>query len=77
MKTEEQMNAGEKDFLDEYTRVCLVGWCDQQMQTGAMPSLEHCQEPYLAYARKKGWISKKEHLVIGAGFAVAAAQLRK
>lgn len=38
MKTEEQMNAGEKDFLDEFTRSCLIGWCDHQLRTGAMPS---------------------------------------
>lgn len=69
------MNAGEKDFLDEFTRECLVGWCDLQLRTGNMP--DHCEEPYFSYAQEKGWISKKDRKVIGKGFSVAAAQLRK
>jgi hypothetical protein len=66
---------GETNFINEYTRHCLVNWADLQARTGAMPL--DAQEPYLSYARTKGWVSKKELKVLKTGYDAAAAYLRR
>jgi hypothetical protein len=65
----------EEDFINELTRMALVHWADEQIRTGSMPAT--AQEPYLSYARQKGWVSKKELKVLAGGFKTAASYLRR
>jgi hypothetical protein len=72
------MTEAEKNFLEEYTRKCLVGWCASQLEHKTLDQLD-IHEPYLSAAVDKGWISEKDgkFRVLAKGFNAAASYLRR
>lgn len=65
----------EEDFINEYTRMLLVAWADAQIR--GKINLGPDAEPYLTFAREKGWVSKKEVKILSPGFKAAASFLRR
>ena len=76
----EQLSKAEVKFVDQHTRKLLVGWADHQVRhREAAQTVTQFVVPtvYLEYAQKKGWVSKKNNLVLAVGFSTAAAFLRR
>ena len=72
------LSSGEAQFLDQYTRKCMVDWCLYQMTTtGPPPTLTSENKVFGDHARSKGWISKKDGKVLAGGWKVAAAFLKR
>jgi hypothetical protein len=66
----------EKDFIDQYTRRCLVTWALQTVQRGELV-VGSGNQLFYEHARAKGWISADGTKVIGKGFGTAASFLRR
>ena len=79
LKSLQSYTKGEQDFIVEMTKRMLVKWCDHQLHYGEMPEGKGTGKGdlYLQVAREKGWVSKKADVVLGTGFKVAAAFLRR
>ena len=74
----DQLTSGEAQFLDQYTRRLMVQWCHIQLTTGnaPVPSSPDLQV-YFDYAKTKGWLSRKDGMVLSAGWKVGAAFLKR
>ena len=69
---------GEQDFITERARSLLVRWGDQCLLEGKIPEAEAQKHGlYLDCAREKGWVSKRDLVLTGKGYAAAAAFLRR
>ena len=76
MKPLSEMKKGEASFAREFTRQLLVGWADMTLRRGFFTCpTEHL--PYIEIARERNWVSKKDMIVIGAGFTAAAGFLKR
>lgn len=71
------LTSGEAQFLDQYTRKCMVTWCLDQMVSGSPPAIADINKVFSDYAKTKGWISKKDGSVLSAGWKVGAAFLKR
>ena len=69
-----ERNAGEIDFIEEYTRSQLVRWADGCIRDGCIP--DRTTHVYLDCARKKGWVTKADPpKLTSKGFKAAASFL--
>ena len=85
------MTKAEQLFIDQYTRKLLVDWAHHQAVAPEDPSvfedriaLERCghqcalgYQPYIDYAKHKGWVSKDGKRVLAKGFSVATSALKR
>jgi len=73
------MTKTEQAFVNEMTRVLLVGWCQRQIEVGPLqlPDETHGPNPFVTHAIEKGWLSKDKNKVLAVGFTTAAAFLRR
>lgn len=87
------LTAGQIKFIDQYTRKLMVVWCHEALAAASPAivllgptsvSLDEHQPGsaiddaiYRQYAISKGWISAKEGKVKAAGWATAAAFLKR
>lgn len=71
------LNAGQKEFVNQMTRRCLVTWCDRELSgLSALPS--DTNPLYIEHARLKGWLAKGETpRVLSAGWKTAASFLKR
>lgn len=70
---------GEQSFIHEYTRNLLIGWSNEQVQSGKLDSLEKNPIGLMVYknhAIAKGWLSKDGSKVTSKGFASAASRCK-
>ncbi len=76
-----ERNAGEIDFITEYTRSQLVRWADGCIRDGCIPTVlldGTYTHVYLDCARKKGWVTKADPpKLTSKGFKAAASFLRR
>lgn len=77
MDDDANLTSGEAKFLDQYTRKLMVEWCHQTLTTKAAPKIQPEHLVYRDYAITKKWLSAKDGSVISAGWATAAAFLKR
>jgi hypothetical protein len=73
---------GQQDFIDQRTRQLMVSWADQCILndhiTDYGPKGPGAYNPYIEYAQRRGWLSKRDSTKLtGSGFKVAASFLRR
>ena len=82
------MTKAEQLFIDQYTRKLLVDWAHHQVvappDSFEANTLERCghqcalgYQPYIDYAKHKGWLSKDGKRVLAKGFSVATSALKR
>ena len=81
------MLQSEEDFIEQYARVLLTQWCLTTLDAGSIINVSHAggyhvsqkvTDLCVAFAEKKGWISKSEpRKVLAKGYATAAAFLKR
>jgi len=80
-KTPKAKLTAEQDFLNEMSRKLLVDWCHHATITGSLPWANnpgmHIPQPYVDYAKSKGWLSKDGMKILTPGWKTAAAFLRR
>lgn len=71
------LTAGQTKFLDQYTRKLMVQWCHESLSGLGVPTFRPADSIYRDYAIQKKWVSHKDGSVIAAGWATAAAFLKR
>ncbi len=71
------LTSGEARFLDQYTRRLMVQWCHDALANKRVPIIATEHHVYRDYAITKKWLSAKDGKVMSAGWAVAAAFLKR
>lgn len=66
----------QEDFIAEMTRQRLVSWCNDVVTNIGIPEFNPA-DPYVAFAVKKGWVSKDLKKILTPGWKTAAAFLRR
>ena len=84
----DDFTAGQAKFIDQYTRKLMVQWCHEtlQMNRSLVARPGGLQAPafgldrdnvYVQYAISKKWVSAKDDKILSAGWATAAAFLKR
>lgn len=71
------LSSGEAKFLDQYTRRLMVQWCHDAITNKRVPIIAPEHLVYRDYAIAKKWLSAKDGKVMSAGWATAAAFLKR
>ena len=74
---DKSLTAGEAKFLDQMTRKFMVEWCHEQLISGNAPTIGSALKVYRDYAITKKWLSSKDGKIVSAGWATAAAFLKR
>jgi hypothetical protein len=72
----EELKAGCKKFMHEFTRQLLIAWADQSFRGEAL-RVQSGYQAYLEHAVAQNWVSKDRTRVLEAGYAAAAGQLKR
>jgi hypothetical protein len=77
MSTDDTLTSGEAKFLDQYTRKLMVQWCHEALVSDSPPKIPPEYKVYRDYAITKKWLSSKDGSILSAGWATAAAFLKR
>jgi len=72
----DKLTAGQKDFLDQYTRKCLAEWCAGAIQTDGFVPAAGNPQIVLQYAITKKWLSQ-DYKILSAGWDTATRFLKR